>query len=129
MEPLEPGEGFEFVNKIVGGVVPKEYIPAVEAGVKEAMQNGVLAGYPVVDVRGDHRGRLATTRWTPRRWPSRSPASMGFREGARKAEPVLLEPIMKVEVITPEEYMGDVMGDLNAGGAASRAWSSGPTPR
>ncbi len=112
LESLEPGSGYEFVNAIVGGVVPKEYIPAVDKGVQEQMQNGVLAGYPVVDVRvtlfdGSYHevdsSELAF----------KIAGSIGFKEGVRKANPVLLEPIMKVEVVTPEEYMGDVMGDLN----------------
>lgn len=113
LEPLEQGAGFEFVNKIVGGVVPKEYIPAVESGVKEAMLSGVLAGYPVVDVR------VTITDGSYHEVDSSEMAfkvagSIGFKEGARKADPVLLEPIMKVEVTTPEEYLGDVMGDLNS---------------
>jgi len=113
IEPLEPGAGFQFENKIVGGVVPKEYIPAVEAGIKEAMQNGVLAGYPVVDVKvaivdGSYHEVDSSE------MAFKIAASMGFREGARKAEPVLLEPIMAVEVTTPEEFLGDVMGDLNS---------------
>ena len=113
IEPLEPGAGFEFQNKIVGGVVPKEYIPAVEAGIKEAMLNGVLAGYPVVDVRvtivdGSYHEVDSSE------MAFKIAGSMGFREGARKAEPVLLEPIMQVEVTTPEDFLGDVMGDLNS---------------
>jgi len=113
IEPLEQGAGFEFVNKIVGGVVPREYIPAVESGVKEAMLGGVLAGYPVVDVR------VTITDGSYHEVDSSEMAfkvagSIGFKEGARKANPVLLEPIMKVEVTTPEEYLGDVMGDLNS---------------
>jgi len=113
IEPLEPGAGFEFVNKIVGGVVPKEYIPAVEAGVREAMQNGVLAGYPVVDVRvtlvdGSYHEVDSSE------MAFKIAGSIGFREGARKADPVLLEPIMEVEVVTPEEFTGDVVGDLNS---------------
>ncbi|MFS8572308.1 MAG: elongation factor G, partial [Clostridia bacterium] len=109
VEPNEPGKGFEFINKIVGGVVPKEYIPAVEAGVKEAMQNGVLAGYPVVDVKvtledgSYHEVDSSEAAF-------KIAASIGFKEAARKANPVLLEPIMRVEVVTPEEFMGDVMG-------------------
>jgi len=113
IEPLEPGKGFEFVNKIVGGVVPKEYIPAVEAGIKEAMQTGVLAGYPVVDVRvslvdGSYHEVDSSE------MAFKIAASMGFKEGAKKADPILLEPFMRVEVVTPEEFLGDVMGDLNA---------------
>ncbi|ADU52375.1 translation elongation factor 2 (EF-2/EF-G) [Thermaerobacter marianensis DSM 12885] len=113
IEPLEPGAGFEFVNKIVGGVVPKEYIPAVEAGVREAMQNGILAGYPVLDVR------VALVDGSYHEVDSSEMAfkiagSMGFRNAALQAGPVLLEPIMKVEVVVPETYMGDVIGDINA---------------
>ncbi|HEY8425446.1 MAG TPA: elongation factor G [Limnochordales bacterium] len=113
LEPLPPGSGFEFVNKIVGGVVPKEYIPAVEAGVREAMQNGVLAGYPVVDVRvtlfdGSYHEVDSSE------MAFKVAASMAFKEAARKADPVLLEPIMSVEVVTPEEFLGDVIGNLNA---------------
>ena len=113
IEPLEPGKGFEFVNKIVGGVVPKEYIPAVEEGIKEAMQTGVLAGYPVVDVRvslvdGSYHEVDSSE------MAFKIAASIGFKEGAKKADPILLEPFMRVEVVTPEEFLGDVMGDLNA---------------
>jgi len=113
IEPLEAGQGFEFVNKIVGGAVPKEYIPAVQAGIEEAMTSGVMAGYPVVDVRvslvdGSYHEVDSSE------MAFKIAGSMGFKEGCRKANPVLLEPIMKVEVVTPSEYMGDVMGDLNS---------------
>ena len=113
IEPLEPGGGFEFVNKIVGGVVPKEYIPAVEAGVREAMQNGILAGYPVLDVRvslvdGSYHEVDSSE------MAFKIAGSMGFRNAALQAGLVLLEPIMKVEVVVPETYMGDVIGDINA---------------
>ena len=112
IEPQPPGEGFEFVNEIVGGVVPREYIPAVEKGVKEAMDNGVIAGYPVVDVKvtlydGSYHDVDSSE------MAFKIAASTGFRDGVKQADPVLLEPIMKVEVVTPEEYMGDVVGDLN----------------
>ncbi|ANE36283.1 translation elongation factor EF-G [Campylobacter iguaniorum] len=112
LEPLEPGGGFEFVNDIKGGVVPKEYIPAVEKGCQEALQNGVLAGYPVEDVKvtlfdGSYHEVDSSE------MAFKLAASMGFKEGARKAGAVILEPMMKVEVETPEEYMGDVIGDLN----------------
>ena len=112
IEPQPPGDGFEFVNEIVGGVVPREYIPAVEKGVKEAMDNGVLAGYPVVDVKvtlydGSYHDVDSSE------MAFKIAGSMGFREGMKLAGPVLLEPIMKVEVVTPEDYMGDVVGDLN----------------
>src|SRR5690606_30953885 len=109
----EPGGGFVFENRIVGGVVPREYIPAVEAGVLEAMQSGVLAGYPVVDVKvalydGSYHDVDSSE------MAFKIAASMAFKEAMRKANPVLLEPIMRVEVTTPEEFMGDVMGDLNS---------------
>jgi elongation factor G len=112
IEPLAHGEGYEFVNGIVGGVVPREYIGAVDKGIQEQMENGVVAGYPVVDCRvtlydGSYHDVDSSE------MAFKIAGSMGFREGAAKANPVLLEPIMKVEVVTPEEYMGDVMGDLN----------------
>ncbi len=112
IEPKEPGAGYEFVNDIVGGVVPKEYIPAVDRGIREQMENGVVAGYPVVDVQvtlydGSYHDVDSSE------MAFKIAGSMGFRDGAAKADPVLLEPIMKVEVVTPEDYMGDVMGDLN----------------
>ena len=113
LEPLEPGKGYEFVNEIVGGVIPKEYIPAVDQGIQGAMQSGVLAGYNVVDVR------VRLTYGSYHEVDSSEMAfkiagSMAFKEGCRKANPVLKEPVMKVVVIVPEEYMGDVMGDLNS---------------
>jgi len=112
LEPLEPGAGFEFVNKIVGGVVPKEYIPAVQKGIEEAMQNGVLAGYPVVDVRATlFDGSYHEVDSSEMAF--KIAASMAFRAAAEQAHPVILEPVMKVEVVTPEEYMGDIVGDLN----------------
>ena len=112
IEPVEPGSGYEFVNEIVGGVVPKEYIPAVDKGVQEQMQNGVIAGYPIEDVKvtlydGSYHDVDSSE------MAFKIAGSMCFREGAAKADPVLLEPIMAVEVITPEENMGDVVGDLN----------------
>jgi elongation factor G len=112
LEPLEPGKGFEFGNSIVGGVIPKEYIPAVEKGLKDAMLSGVLAGYPVVDVRADlvfgsfHEVDSSEQAFF-------ICGSMCFKEACQKAKPVLLEPVMAVEVLTPEEYLGDVMGDIN----------------
>lgn len=113
VEPLEPGAGFKFINKIVGGVIPKEYIPAVEKGIVEAMDTGVLAGYPVVDVAvtlldGSYHEVDSSE------MAFKIAASIGFKEACKKASPVLLEPIMKVEVVVPDEYMGDVMGDLNS---------------
>jgi elongation factor G len=112
IEPLAPGLGYEFVNGIVGGVVPKEYVPAVDKGVREQMMNGVIAGYPVVDCRvtifdGSYHDVDSSE------IAFKIAGSMAFKEGAQKARPVLLEPIMKVEVVTPEGYMGDVNGDLN----------------
>ncbi len=112
IEPAESGSGYEFVNGIVGGVVPREYIPAVDKGVQEQMKNGVLAGYPMVDVKvtlfdGSYHDVDSSE------MAFKIAGSMCFREGAGNARPVLLEPIMKIEIITPEDYMGDVMGDLN----------------
>ena len=112
IEPQELGAGYEFVNEIVGGVVPKEYIPAVDKGVQEQLRSGVLAGYPVLDVKvslfdGSYHDVDSNE------MAFKIAGSMCFREGARKASPVLLEPIMKVEVSTPQEYMGDVVGDIN----------------
>ncbi|HHN65924.1 MAG TPA: elongation factor G [Nitrospirae bacterium] len=113
IEPLGKGKGFEFVNKIVGGVIPKEYIPAVEKGIKEAMESGVVAGYPVVDVRAVlYDGSYHEVDSSEMAF--KIAGSMAFKEAAKKAQPVLLEPIMAVEVVTPEEYMGDVIGDLNS---------------
>lgn len=112
IEPKEAGTGYEFVNAIVGGVIPREYIPAVDKGVQEQLQNGVLAGYPMVDVKvtiydGSYHDVDSSE------MAFKIAGSMCFREGAGKADPVLLEPVMKIEIITPEDYMGDVMGDLN----------------
>ena len=112
IEPQEAGAGYEFKNEIVGGVVPKEYIPAVDKGVQEQMQNGVIAGFPMVDVKVTlYDGSYHEVDSSEMAF--KIAGSMAFKEGANKASPVLLEPIMKVEVVTPEEYMGDVMGDLN----------------
>ncbi len=113
LEPNEVGAGFEFVNKIVGGSVPREYIPAVEKGLKEAMDSGVLAGYPVNDIKitlydGSYHEVDSSE------MAFKIAASMGFKEGMRNASPILLEPIMFLEVIVPEEYMGDVIGDINS---------------
>ncbi len=112
LEPREQGEGYEFVNAIVGGVIPKEFIPSVDKGIQEQMENGVLGGYPVVDVKvtlvdGSFHDVDSNE------MAFKIAGSMGFRNAALEASPVLLEPIMKVEVVTPEDYMGDVMGDLN----------------
>lgn len=112
MEPTEPGSGYKFINEISGGVIPKEYIPAVDKGIQEAMQSGVLAGYPVVDFQvtlydGSYHDVDSSE------MAFKIAASMAFKEACRSASPVLLEPITKVEVEVPEEYMGDVIGDLN----------------
>jgi elongation factor G len=113
VEPLEPGKGFEFVNKIYGGSIPREYIAPVEAGIKEAMEGGVLAGFEMVDLRATlldgsyHEVDSSELAF-------KIAASMGFKEAARRGQPVLLEPVMSVEVVVPEEYMGDVIGDLNS---------------
>lgn len=112
LEPMERGEGYEFVNSIVGGVVPREYIPAVDKGVQEQMQNGVIAGYPVVDVKVTlFDGSFHEVDSSEMAF--KIAGSQCFKQGALKANPVLLEPVMQVEVVTPEEYMGDVMGDLS----------------
>jgi len=113
VEPRQPGEGFLFENKIVGGAVPREYIPAIEQGVREATETGVLAGYPMVDmlvrlVDGSYHEVDSSE------MAFKIAGSMGFKEAARKAQPTLLEPIMRVEVVTPEDFLGDVMGDLNS---------------
>ncbi len=125
IEPGEPGSGFEFVNEIVGGVIPKEYIPAVEKGVREAMEGGILAGYEMVDVRV----RLVFGSYhevDSSEMAFKIAGSMAFKEAAKHAEPVLLEPVMKVEVVTPEEYMGAVTGDLNARRGRIEGMSSRP---
>lgn len=112
LEPRDRGEGYEFVNAIVGGVIPKEYIPAVDKGVQEQMQNGVIAGYPVVDVKVTlFDGSFHEVDSSEMAF--KIAGSQCFKQGALKASPVLLEPVMQVEVVTPEEYMGDVMGDLS----------------
>lgn len=113
MTPLEPGSGFEFENKIVGGAIPKEYIPAIEKGITEAMENGIVAGYPVVDFKVTvFDGSFHEV--DSNEMAFKIAASMAFKDGMKQASPVLLEPIMKVEVVTPDEYMGDVMGDLSS---------------
>jgi elongation factor G len=112
LEPNEQGKGYEFINGVVGGAVPREYVPAVDKGIKEAVETGVIAGYPIVDVKvtlfdGSYHDVDSNE------MAFKIAGSMGFKEGFRRAKPVLLEPIMKVEVVTPEEYSGDVIGDLN----------------
>jgi elongation factor G len=113
IEPQAPGKGFEFVNRIVGGAIPREYIPAVQKGVIEAMEKGVLAGYPMVDIKvtlfdGSYHEVDSSE------MAFKIAGSMGFKEGARQANPILLEPMMSVEIITPEEFMGQVVSDLNS---------------
>ena len=113
VEPLEPGTGYEFVNKVVGGAIPKEYIAPIDAGIQEAMNTGVLGGYPVVDFRvtvvdGSYHDVDSSE------MAFKIAGSMGFKEACRKADPVLLEPMMRVDVVVPEEYMGDVMGDISS---------------
>ena len=125
MEPLEPGKGYEFVNEIVGGVIPKEYIPAIDKGCQEQIANGVLAGFPVVDIKitvfdGSYHEVDSSE------MAFKIAASMAFKEGFKKANPVLLEPLMKVEVDTPEDYMGDVIGDLNRRRAIVEGMEDGP---
>ena len=113
VEPNESGKGYEFINNIVGGAIPKEYIPAVDAGIQGAMQAGVLAGYPVEDVKVTlYDGSFHEVDSSEMAF--KIAGSMAFKEACRKANPVLLEPIMKVDVIVPEDYMGDVIGDLNS---------------
>jgi elongation factor G len=112
IEPQPSGKGYEFVNGVVGGTVPREYVPAVDKGIREACETGVIAGYPVVDVKvtltdGSYHDVDSSE------MAFKIAGSIGFKDGFRKAHPVLLEPIMKVEVVTPEEYSGDVIGDLN----------------
>jgi elongation factor G len=112
LEPNETGKGYEFVNDVVGGAIPREYVPAVDKGIREACETGVIAGYPVVDVKitlfdGSYHDVDSSE------MAFKIAGSIGFKEGFRRAKPVLLEPIMKVEVVTPEEYSGDVIGDLN----------------
>jgi len=122
--PQEPGVGYEFVSKIVGGSIPKEYVPAVDKGIQEAINTGVMAGYPVVDIKVElvdgsyHEVDSSEMAF-------KIAGSMAIKEGLRKAQPTLLEPMMAVEVVTPEEFMGDVMGDLSS----RRGHISGMEPR
>jgi elongation factor G len=126
IEPQEAGAGYEFVNEIVGGVVPKEYIPAVDKGIQDAMQGGVIAGYPVVDVKVTlYDGSYHEVDSNENAF--KIAGSMGFKSGVQKAKPVILEPMMKVEVETPEEYMGDVIGDLNSRRGMVQGMEDGPT--
>jgi elongation factor G len=126
IEPQEEGKGYEFVNGIVGGVVPREYIPAVDKGVKEALEGGVIAGYPVVDVKvtiidGSYHDVDSNE------MAFKIAGSMALKEGVRKAKPVLLEPVMKVEVVTPEDYSGDVIGDLSRRRGHIQGMEDGPS--
>jgi elongation factor G len=112
LEPKAPGEGFEFENGIVGGVIPREFVPAIEKGIREALNNGIVAGFPIVDVKvtvfdGSYHDVDSSEA------AFKIAGSMGFKDGCKRARPVLLEPIMKVECVTPEDYMGRVVGDLN----------------
>jgi elongation factor G len=126
IEPQEAGKGYEFVNAIVGGVVPKEYIPAVDKGIQEAMQGGVIAGYPVVDIKVTlYDGSYHEVDSNENAF--KIAGSMGFKAGVQKAKPVILEPMMKVEVETPEEYMGDVIGDLNSRRGMVQGMDDGPS--
>jgi elongation factor G len=112
IEPRELGSGYLFENELVGGVIPKEFLPAIDKGIQEQMENGIIAGFPVVDVKvslfdGSYHEVDSNE------MAFKIAGSMAFRDGAETAKPVLLEPVMKVEVVTPEEYMGDVVGDIN----------------
>jgi elongation factor G len=113
LEPTGPGGGYEFIDKITGGDIPKEYIPSVDAGIQDALQSGVLAGYPTVDVRailtdGSYHDVDSSE------MAFRIAGSMAVKAAAKRAKPTLLEPIMQIEVVTPDDYMGDVIGDLNS---------------
>ena len=126
MEPQEEGKGYEFVNAVVGGVIPKEYIPAIDKGIQEQMKNGILAGYPVIDVKvsvfdGSYHDVDSNE------MAFKIAASMGFKKGALQAKPVLLEPMMKVEVVTPEDFMGDIVGDLNRRRGVIQGMDEGPS--
>jgi elongation factor G len=126
IEPNTQGKGYEFVNGIVGGTVPREFVPAVDKGIKEAVETGVIAGYPVVDVKvtlfdGSYHDVDSNE------MAFKIAGSMGFKEGFRRARPVLLEPIMKVEVVTPEDYSGDVIGDLNRRRGQISGMDDGPS--
>ena len=113
MEPNEPGKGYHFENKIVGGVIPKEYIPSVDKGMQEALKNGVIAGYPIEDIRvelifGSYHDVDSSE------MAFKIAGSMAIQDACKKAAPKLMEPIMEVEVVTPDEYLGDVMGDISS---------------
>jgi elongation factor G len=126
MEPNEQGKGFEFVDQIKGGTVPREFIPAVEKGLRETIPSGILAGFPVVDVKvtlfdGSYHDVDSNEN------AFKMAASIGFKDGMRKADPILLEPMMAVEVETPEDYMGDVMGDLSSRRGMIQGMDDSPT--
>lgn len=128
LEPREPGSGYEFVNAIVGGAIPREFIAPVDKGIQDQMENGVIAGFPVVDVKvtlfdGSYHDVDSNE------MSFKIAGSMAFKEGAKKARPVLLEPVMKVEVVTPEDYMGDVMGDLNRRRGVLQGMDDSPSGR
>jgi elongation factor G len=126
LEPQAPGKGFEFVDAIKGGVVPREYIPAVNKGVEETLKAGVLAGYPVVDVKVTlHFGSYHEVDSNENAF--KMAASIAFKDGMRKASPALLEPMMAVEVETPEEFMGNVMGDLSSRRGIVQGMEDNPT--
>ena len=128
LEPLEAGEGFVFENKVVGGAIPKEFIGPIENGIAEAMHNGVVAGYPVIDVKATvYDGSYHEVDSSEMAF--KVAGSMAFKNGMRKAAPVIMEPMEKLEVLVPEEYMGDVMGDINSrrGRVEGRASTVSPT--
>src|SRR5699024_6142937 len=111
--PNEPGKGFEFEDAIVGGVVPREYIPSVQAGLEDALGNGVIAGYPLIDVKDKlYDGSYHDGDWSEMAF--KIAASMALKNAAKKCDPALLEPVVKVEIVIPEEYLGDIMGDVTA---------------
>ena len=121
VEPNDPGAGYHFENKIVGGVIPREYIPSVDAGIQEAIKNGVIAGYPIEDIKvelifGSYHDVDSSE------MAFKIAGSMAIQEACKKADPKLMEPIMKVEVIVPDEYLGDVMGDLNSEEEKLKEW-------
>jgi len=126
LEPQKHGDGYEFENAIVGGSVPREYISSVDKGVQEQMESGVIGGYPVVDVKVTlYDGSYHDV--DSNEMAFKIAGSMAFRAGAIKADPVLLEPIMNIEVVTPEDYLGDVMGDLNRRRGITQGMEEGPT--
>jgi elongation factor G len=126
IEPNEPGKGYEFINEIVGGVIPKEFIPAVDKGIQQQMLNGVVAGYPLIDFKVTlFDGSFHEVDSSEMAF--KIAGSMALKDGAKKAGAVILEPIMKVEVVTPEDYMGDVIGDLNRRRGIINGMEDGPS--